>query len=329
MLAGARGGGRATYRVDALFYNAAHLIPGQLGQDRRRRGRRGRGRQADQGPPRARADEDRRALRAVPRRRQVPIRPQSLIGEKFVQCDAGHAEGAGAAGEGDEAPTVPVTRNEVPVDLDLVFASLRMPYRQRLVADRQRARHRAGRAAGGAERGDPPGQPGAGGDRRVLEIVDDDRAQLGRLIDASDEVIAELARQRGDVADVRRPRGRRGRRGRVASAATSTSRSTACRRCSSRARADGHVLATLSARGAADPGRPARGGAGRARAGRRPRPAERRRPARRSCAWPTCPRPGRSAVRAATPIADAAPARSPRRLPPVRHRTDARPARST
>ena len=44
----------------------------------------------------------------------------------------GHGARRPLRAEGDEAPTVPLRRNEVPVDLDLVFASMRMPYRQRL-----------------------------------------------------------------------------------------------------------------------------------------------------------------------------------------------------
>ena len=100
------------------------------------------------------------------------IRPQSLIGEKFVQCDPGTPRAPALRGEGDEAPTVPLERNEVPVDLDLVFASLRMPYRQRLsLIVNELGTGLAGRPEG-AERGDPPGQPRAGrdaaraGDRR-------------------------------------------------------------------------------------------------------------------------------------------------------------------
>ena len=98
-----------------------------------------------------------------------------------------------------EAPTVPVNRNEVPVDLDLLFASLRMPYRQRLslivnelgtgLAGRPEELNDAIRLA----------NPALARTRKVLGIVDDDRAELGRLIDASDEVIAELARRRGQV----------------------------------------------------------------------------------------------------------------------------------
>jgi ABC-type transporter Mla subunit MlaD len=198
-LTGASDDGPRTYRVDALFYNAAHLIPGQqvkiagaevgsvedveLTSDRRAR-------------VRMRIDERFAPFRADARCR---IRPQSLIGEKFVQCDPGSARAAELRGDGGRAPTVPLARNEVPVDLDLVFASLRLPYRQRFalivnelgtgLAGRPRELDAAIRQA----------NPALGQTRRVLEILAADRARLGRLIDASDRVIAEVAGRRGSV----------------------------------------------------------------------------------------------------------------------------------
>jgi ABC-type transporter Mla subunit MlaD len=200
-MTGARGGGPETYRVDALFYNAAHLIPGQLVKIAG----------AEVGSVEdVRLTGDRRArvqmkidARFAPFRTDARcrIRPQSLIGEKFVQCDPGSAQARELRGRDGGAPTVPLARNEVPVDLDLVFASLRMPYRQRLalivnelgtgLAGRPRELNDAIRLA----------NPALGETRRVLEILDSDRARLGRLIDASDQVIAELARRRGDVQD--------------------------------------------------------------------------------------------------------------------------------
>ena len=188
-----------TYRVDALFYNAAHLIPGQLVKvagaevgevedvkltsDRRAR-------------VQMKIDERFAPFRADAKCR---IRPQSLIGEKFVQCDPGSSKADELVGRDGQAPTVALKRNEVPVDLDLVFASLRMPYRQRLalvvnelgtgLAGRPQELNDAIRLA----------NPALGRTRKVLGIVDRDRERLGRLIDASDEVIGELARRRGQV----------------------------------------------------------------------------------------------------------------------------------
>src|SRR5438093_1499275 len=60
------------------------------------------------------------------------LRPQSLIGEKFVQCHPGTPRGRPLVAQGGHAPTVPLARTHSPVDLDLIFAALRRPYRERL-----------------------------------------------------------------------------------------------------------------------------------------------------------------------------------------------------
>ena len=64
------------------------------------------------------------------------VRPQSLIGEKFVECDPG-TPGArelreipdGQEGEGEHL--LPLERTSSPVDLDLVNNTMRLPFRQR------------------------------------------------------------------------------------------------------------------------------------------------------------------------------------------------------
>ena len=63
---------------------------------------------------------------------ECTIRPQSLIGEKFVQCHPGTPDRPPLADGDDGAPTVPLEQTHSPVDLDLVFAALRQPYSQRL-----------------------------------------------------------------------------------------------------------------------------------------------------------------------------------------------------
>ena len=92
LLVGAGGKGADTYRVDAIFDNAAGLIPGQdvkiagarvgavqditLNKQRKARVQM----EIEPGFAPFRADAD------------CIVRPQSIIGEKFVQCDPGHAE---------------------------------------------------------------------------------------------------------------------------------------------------------------------------------------------------------------------------------------------
>jgi ABC-type transporter Mla subunit MlaD len=197
---GAGGGGARGYRVDAIFDNADFLVSGQdvkiagavvgqvtgvhLTRDRHARIEM----LVEDGFAPFRSDAT------------CTIRPQSLIGEKFVQCDPGTPKGKPlTAAHGEGAPTVPLAHNHSPVDLDLVFAALRLPYRQRLtLLVNELGTGLAGRPddLNAAIRRANPAIEQA---NRVLAILDRDRHTLGRLIDASDTVIAQLARHRGEV----------------------------------------------------------------------------------------------------------------------------------
>src|SRR5687767_14210421 len=122
------GGTAPTHRVDAVFDSTANLIPGQdvkiagarvgsvkdihLTEERKARVEM----EIEEGFAPFRADAE------------CTIRPQSLIGEKCVQCHPGTA-GRPPLREGEGgAPTVPLEQTRSPVDLDLVFAALRKPY---------------------------------------------------------------------------------------------------------------------------------------------------------------------------------------------------------
>ena len=199
---GASGGGGARgYRVDAIFDNADFLVSGQdvkiagavvgqvsgvhLTRDRKARIEM----QIEDGFAPFRSDAT------------CTIRPQSLIGEKFVECDPGTPRGRPMrAARGEGAPVVPLGRNHSPVDLDLVFAALRLPYRQRLtLLVNELGTGLAGRPAdlnAAIRRANPALQQA----NKVLAIVDRDRHTLARLIDASDVVVAKLAQHRGEVA---------------------------------------------------------------------------------------------------------------------------------
>ena len=196
---GAGGGGPRGYRVDAIFDNADFLVSGQ---DVKIAG-------AVVGsvtgvhltPAHTARVEMQIEEGFAPFRTDATcaIRPQSLIGEKFVNCDPGSPTGRPLP-HGEGAPTVPLARTHSPVDLDLVFAALRLPYRQRLtLLVNELGTGLAGRPEdlnAAIRRANPALQQA----NRVLAIVDRDRHTLGRLIDASDRVIAELARRRGQVA---------------------------------------------------------------------------------------------------------------------------------
>jgi ABC-type transporter Mla subunit MlaD len=193
------GGAESRYRVDAVFDSTANLIPGQdvkiagarVGQvrdihltaDRKARVEM----DVEEGFAPFRADAE------------CTIRPQSLIGEKFVQCHPGTATSPPLADGDDGAPTVPLAQTHSPVDLDLVFAALRRPYSQRLaILVGELGTGLAGRGEdlnAAIRRANPALQEA----NDVLRILDRDRAALGRLVEQSDRVIAELARRRGRV----------------------------------------------------------------------------------------------------------------------------------
>ena len=200
VLVGAGDGGRKTYRVDAIFDSAAFLIPGQ---DVKIAGSRvgsvtGVELTSDH---KARVEmEIEEGFAPFRRNATCAIRPQSLIGEKFVDCKPGSPEARELRATSDEVPTVPLAQTRSPVDLDLVFASLRRPYVERLglvvselgtgLAGRPEELEAAVRRANPAlEEAD-----------RVLAILNRDRAQLGRLVERTDTVLAELAGRDRDAA---------------------------------------------------------------------------------------------------------------------------------
>jgi virulence factor Mce-like protein len=195
--AGGKQGG--SYRVDAIFDNAAFLIPGQdvkiagakvgsvvgvkLTPDLKARIE-----MAIDGhfaPFRSDAD--------------CTIQPQSLIGEKFIQCTPGTPRGRPLAAAAGHPPTVPVARTHAPVDFDLVLNTFREPAAARLalIVDTLGA----GLAGNGAALNAAllRANPALAETRRVLAILDRDRAVLGDVIDESDRIIGELARRSGQV----------------------------------------------------------------------------------------------------------------------------------
>ena len=193
------GGTEPTHRVDAVFDSTANLIPGQdvkiagarvgsvddihLTRERKARVEM----EIEEGFAPFRADAE------------CTIRPQSLIGEKFIQCHPGTADRPPLEDGEDGAPTVPLEQTHSPVDLDLVFAALRRPYSQRLaIILNELGTGMAGRADdlnAAIRRANPALQEV----NDVLRILGRDRAALGRVVDQSDRVIAELARRRGSV----------------------------------------------------------------------------------------------------------------------------------
>jgi ABC-type transporter Mla subunit MlaD len=202
LIASGAGGGEASgYRVDAIFDNADFLVAGQDVKIA--------------GAVVGKVD----SLHVTPSRHarvalliekgfapfrsdaSCTIRPESLIGEKFVDCEPGSVKGKPlATPKGSDTPTIELARNHSPVDLDIVFATLRLPYRQRLsILVNELGTGLAGRPQdlnAAIRRANPALQRA----NRVLAIVDSDRHTLARLIDESDRVLGELSRRRGEVA---------------------------------------------------------------------------------------------------------------------------------
>jgi phospholipid/cholesterol/gamma-HCH transport system substrate-binding protein len=199
-LGGAGGGsGSGGYRVDAIFDNASFLIPGQ---DVKIAGAKvGRVVDVTLTPEHKARIQMQIGGRFAPFRSDADctIQPQSLIGEKFIQCTPGTPAGSPLRAIGDAAPTVPLANTHSPVDIDLVFATFRAPTNQRLAVLLDEL------GAGFAARGDDlnaairRANPALQQTRRVLGILSGDRARLRSLIGASDKVIARLARHRGSV----------------------------------------------------------------------------------------------------------------------------------
>jgi virulence factor Mce-like protein len=123
------------------------------------------------------------------------VKPQSLIGEYYVDCQPGTAKR-----RLDDGGTVPVEQTESTVPLDLVNDILRRPYRERLrliVAEL---------GTGLAGRPDDLAEvlrrahPGLRETSRVLRILGDQNEVIERFISDSDTVIRELERNKEDVA---------------------------------------------------------------------------------------------------------------------------------
>jgi virulence factor Mce-like protein len=184
------------YKVVAIFDNASFLIPGQ---DVRIAGANvGTVTSVSVTPDQKARIEMSVDKRFAPFRSDADcfIAPQSLIGERFIQCAPGTTRGAPLKGD---PPVVALSQTHAPVDPDLVAATFTLPVRQRLsiiLNELGAGLAGNGEALSGAIR---RANPAIQATQDVLRIVDRDRAVLGRLVDRSDEVIGQLARRRDRV----------------------------------------------------------------------------------------------------------------------------------
>jgi ABC-type transporter Mla subunit MlaD len=141
---------------------------------------------------------------------QCIVRPQSLIGEKFVECTPTRRRAVGAAaapplekidsGPGEGQYLLPVTRTMKAVDLDLLNNTMRLPYRQRFsIILNELGTGLAGRGAdlrAVVRRADPALREVDD----VLEVLGRQNKTLAQLATDSDTALAPLARDRAHVA---------------------------------------------------------------------------------------------------------------------------------
>ncbi len=139
------------------------------------------------------------------------IRPQSLLGERFVDCEPTQPRAPGSEPppelgeipEGEEGAgqrLLPLEANGKAVDLDLVNNIMRRPYAERFTIILNELG--AGLAARGDELGEviDRGNPALRETDRILNVLASQSQTLSKLTRDSDIVLAPLARQRQNVA---------------------------------------------------------------------------------------------------------------------------------
>lgn len=135
------------------------------------------------------------------------IRPQSLIGEKFVECTLEEPKAPGSPRrpplqrQDDGEHLLPVENTRAPIDLDLVNNTLRLPYRERLAIILNEL------GVGLAGRGEDLDQairnanPALRDTGKVLRILASQNEVLKDLASDGDRILRPLARERDKVAD--------------------------------------------------------------------------------------------------------------------------------
>ena len=136
---------------------------------------------------------------------ECTIRPQSLIGEKFVDCQPGSASAEPLErlerGPGEGERLLPLARTSSPVDIDLINNTLRLPYRQRfsiLLSELG-----TGLAGRGEELNEVihRANPALRETDRVLKILASQNTELADLARDSDAALGPLARERSRVGN--------------------------------------------------------------------------------------------------------------------------------
>jgi ABC-type transporter Mla subunit MlaD len=207
---GASSGGGSGYKVRAMFNNAFSVIPGE---DVKIAGVKvGKIESLD-------VTKDQKA--AVVLSIDLPgfgdwrkdatctIRPQSLIGEKFVECTPTQPRPAGAQlppllpedPDHKGQHLIPASQTSRPIDIDLLNNILRLPYRQRLsIILNELGTGLAGRG-GDLNQVIRNADPALKETDKVLKLLASENKVLRDLARDSDISLAPLARERAKVAD--------------------------------------------------------------------------------------------------------------------------------
>jgi ABC-type transporter Mla subunit MlaD len=198
------------YRVRAIFMNAFSVIKGE---DVKIAGVKvGKIESLDVTPDKRAAVVlriDRAGFKDFRRDAECTIRPQSLIGEKFVECTPTQPRPEGVPeppplrkirrGPGKGQYLLAVSQTTRPVDLDLVANTLRLPFRQRLsIILNELGTGLAGRG-GDLRLAIRNADPALKETDRVLAILAAQNRVLVRLARDGDEILAPLARERASV----------------------------------------------------------------------------------------------------------------------------------
>ncbi len=133
------------------------------------------------------------------------IRPQSLIGEEYVDCEPGTSSAPPlhkiTSGPGSGTYLLPVTRTSSPIDSDIVQNISSEPVRQSLgvIIDE----FGTGLAARGSDLNAVihRANPALGDTDKVIQILARQNRQLAQLATDSDTVLTPLARERHQISD--------------------------------------------------------------------------------------------------------------------------------
>jgi ABC-type transporter Mla subunit MlaD len=133
------------------------------------------------------------------------IRPQSLIGEKYVDCSPGSSSSPKlskiTSGPGAGSYYLPLARTSSPVDSDIVQDISQQPTRERFALILNELG--TGLAARGSDLNDVirRANPALGQTDKVLQILGRQNRVLARLASESDAVLSPLARVKRQLAD--------------------------------------------------------------------------------------------------------------------------------